>query len=249
MMGKRKLLDSTYFVSKRMGRVLHGTGLIDASQPVIVALSGGFASAAMLKALVERGKRVPSRPILVPVFIPDTVHGEPLMVAERAKALCASLELDLQVASVAGSVESHFSAVPHAEALINIAMLHRARVVLLGHTLEDRALHVLLAMALQGRLSDMPLDEPLTVAGQAPLHLIRPMGDVTSDVVLQVAQEEALSFSPRLLEPPDAAIRRLFLDFAGAKRGTLMEKLRNVTIAPHRVQDEYLVGNSETYSA
>jgi tRNA(Ile)-lysidine synthase TilS/MesJ len=239
-MGGRKLLDSTFFVSKRIGRAAAGHAMFPHGSTALVALSGGLASATMLTAIVRRQARVPTRLTLVPVHVPDGLHGPRNQVEPLLAAHCAALSLPLHVLP-ASPAEGHFLPVPHAPLLLAAADAHQASVVILGHTLLDRALLTLLAMTLEGRLACLSeAEEAISPAGRQ-VRIVRPMSDLTPDAVESMAADEGIAALPLLASRPHPEVRAILLEFLEAKRGGLMEKLRNVVAAPLHADREYML--------
>lgn len=234
-----KVLDSTFFVMKRLGWVAVENRMFRHGDKVLVGLSGGHASLAMLLALVQRQRKTPIDLEILPFHVPDGVYGSAEVVVPLLREACARMGLGLDVWED-GPVDSagHFAQIPHQDILCRSAEQLGACSIALGHTLEDRALGALLPAITAGRLASMPEMEALT-AGRT-LNVLRLLSHVEPEAVLRMAKDEGLPVLPRLVEGPMAELQRVVQEYLGAKSGPRIEKLRNLATAPDRVRDEYM---------
>ncbi len=234
IVGKKKLLDESFFVAKRVGRAVHEHAMLPDGCTALVALSGGFASLTLLRALLHREKRTPTTATFVPCHVPDGVHGDE-GVAETLRRLCSAWGLELKVAAPAPA-EDHFGTVPHKDALVAAAREAGASVVVLGHSILDRAFGVMLPLLGQGELAELPVVETLDEG----LTAVRPLCHLTPDSILAMTRAEGLPVLEPAILPPDQALRAAVLEFIESRKGRLMEKLRNLSNAPHNIVDEYM---------
>jgi len=245
-MGRRKLLDSTYYVMKRMGRAVYDEKMFPANGTVLVGVSGGCGSAALLFALVERQKRVPVPVRFVAGYVPDGVNGLADEIASTIAGFCRELGVELLLVPGCSPQEHRWPEVPHQEELFSLARQAQASTIALGHTIQDRALAVLASMIVGHRHTDGhgPADpgaSRVQTPGEARVQVVRPFQYLTEEAIRLMAVEEKIPFSPPRIFPPDYELRQIILDHLRSKRGTLIEKLRNITCAPGRVNEEYLV--------
>ncbi|MBM4353535.1 MAG: hypothetical protein FJ109_07015 [Deltaproteobacteria bacterium] len=252
-----KLLDSTFFVMKRLGWVAVENRMFHHGDRVLVALSGGHASLAMLLALVTRQRKTPIDLELIPFHVPDGVYGPPEQVEPLLSEACRRMGLELAVAEGAAPAAGHFEAIPHREVLLGAAGRCGARSIAIGHTLEDRAMGVLLPAVTQGRLTSIPEMEEIPVPGtpaagpvtEAPLPgetpvrtvgVLRLLSHVEPEAVLRMARDEGLPVLPRQVEGPLVELRAVIEKYLGAKTGPRIEKLRNLATSPDRIRDDYM---------
>jgi tRNA(Ile)-lysidine synthase TilS/MesJ len=238
-----KLLDSTFFVMKRLGWVAVENRMFHHGDRVLVALSGGHASLAMLLALVHRQRKTPIDLEILPFHVPDGVYGPPVAVEPMLREACGRMGLELAVWDGGGAQPSgHFEAIPYREILLEQARRVGACSIALGHTLEDRAMGVLLPAVTRGRLSSVPEAEEIVGPGGAdrPLRVLRLLSHVEPEAVLRMARDEGLPVLEPLVQGPLAELRKVVEGYLGAKSGPRIEKLRNLATAPDRVRDEYL---------
>ena len=150
--------------------------------PVLVACSGGADSLALAAATAFVAPRLGSLAGLVTVD-----HGLQPGSAERARAVAEWAEaagfapVELAAVTVTGRPGGPEAAAREAryEALIEAAHRHRAGTVLLGHTLDDQAETVLLALARGGGprgLAGMPVAREVD-----GVTLLRPLLDVSRE--------------------------------------------------------------------
>ena len=238
-MPARKTSDSLWYVTKRIGKAMFTEEMLGEEAPVLVGLSGGFASMALLKGMVERRKRVPWKHPLVPAFVADIVHGPSEKVEAVLREWCAGLGLELLVDSRLAPVENHWLRVPHGERLAALARCAGAPYVALGHTIVDRAVWLLEAMVNGGEISEIPTKEAVEVDGRH-LTVVRPISLIATQAALDAANEEALPWCSRTVEPPHHELKKLLADFVLSKKGAPLEKLMNVVNAPARINRKYM---------
>ncbi len=253
-----KLLDSTFFVMKRLGWVAAENRMFRHGDKVLVALSGGHASLSMLLALVHRQRKTPIDLEIIPYHVPDGVYGPPQEVEAVLREACGKMGLGLSIAEVppetpTAPAAAHFAPVPHRQVLLDAAARLGACGIALGHTLEDRALGVLLPAVTEGRLVSVPEMEEVDVSeGKAvetglanptppsTLRILRLLSHVEPEAVLRMARDEGLPILSRRVEGPLAELRAVIEKYLGAKSGPRIEKLRNLATSPDRVRDEYM---------
>ena len=232
-MGKKRLKNESFFVAKRVGRAVHEFEMLPNDCRAVVALSGGPVSLTMLRAMLYRERWAPTNATYLPVHVPDSVHGENDAVVEVLRRQVAQWGLELTVLASAAAA-GHYHPVPHARLLQEAAVALDAEVIVLGQTVLDRALAVLMPMLLEGQLAGLPEVEEL-----AAVRIARPLCHTTAEAVLNMACVEGLP----MLEPvphPQAAVRATVLDHLVAKKGDLIEQLRNASNAPQNITDEYM---------
>jgi tRNA(Ile)-lysidine synthase TilS/MesJ len=239
-MGSPKMNNSMWYVMKRIGKAIFNEEMLGPEAPVLVGLSGGFASMALLKGLVERRKRVPYKHPVVPAFVYDGVHGPPDEVAEVLKAWCKTMDLDLLVDKQLQPNDNHFDPVPHGWRLAALARQAGAPYIALGHTVVDRAVGILEAMVCEGVVRDAPTRESLITEDGDTYVVVRPVSLITSQAVLDAATDEFLPYRARQVAPPGAELKNLLGDFVINKKGAPLEKLMNVVNAPGRIHGKYM---------
>jgi tRNA(Ile)-lysidine synthase TilS/MesJ len=235
---RRRLLDSTFFVTKRIGGLAFDCGMFHDGDRVLVGLSGGFASLATLWALAARQSRTPVKVTFHPFHVPDGVFGPVEQVLPVLSGACSRMGLELLVAESAGPPAEHFRRIPHQGTLLRAAERLGAASVVLGHTWEDRALAVLFGMLAVGRPGEL---EPVERPPETSAAVVRPAGLVADAALKRMLREEKLAWPAPVIPHPDAAtlaeIRR-FLDY---RKGPLTEKLRNVCNAPANRKEDYMM--------
>ena len=235
-MGKKKLLDETYFVTKRVGRAVHEAAMLPDGCTALVAVSGGPCSLALLQALLARERRVPTTAHFVAGYVPDGVHGDDRQTIEALTRICDGWRIPLHVASACSDPDVHFKATPHQTELLKIAGQVGASVIALGQTMDDRALLVLLSVVRSGLLDEVPVVD----RHSSGVTFVRPLCHLTQEAVLNMARAEGFDYRLAIVEHADRAVHELLLAHLGKKRGQLIEKLRNLSISPENVNPDYL---------
>jgi len=253
--GKKKLLNSTFFVIKRIGRAASRFEMLRGGSVAVVGLSGGYASMALLSGLVERQKRIPFDATFIPVHVPDRVYGPAEVVVPRLTGLCDRLGLKLVVARGEHSSDSHFAPVPHRRALLETVRDRSATSLVLGHTLADRARSAMVAMTLHGSPDILQRREMLDLAGSgdcdphAPgpkpdastaIETVRPLCLLVDEPVRKMAEEEALPFLEPAVAHPNAALIAEIDRFIASRKGPLTEMMANICNAPGNLQRNYM---------
>jgi len=236
-LAKNKLTDAAFYVTKRVGRAVHEHGLLPDGCTALVALSGGVGSLGLLRTLVAREERVPTRASFVPCYLPDGRHGQPGQVAQELARCCRQWGLELVVGPEPAA--PFLPALPYRPELTAVATERGASVIVLGQTMRERALALLLDMVREGRLGGLPVKEE--VDGPAgPLLVVRPLCHVTPQAMEELARADGLPVLPLLAEPPDGALNALLDRYIEDRQGRLIEAWRNITSAPDHIEDEYL---------
>jgi tRNA(Ile)-lysidine synthase TilS/MesJ len=232
-MGKKRLHNESFFVAKRVGRAVHGFTMLPDGCRAIVALSGGIGSLTMFRAMIHRETWTPTAATYIPVHVPDGVHGAgaevSAMLQEQVKEWGHKL-----IVLAAGDASDHYAPIPHAATLLAAAKAHDAQVIVLGQTVLDRAFAVLLPMLASGQLAELPEVDELE-----GIKISRPLCHTAPEAVLNMARAEQIP----ILDPaphPQAALRTTIHEHLAAKKGNLIEQLRNASNAPQNITDEYM---------
>ncbi len=230
-MGKKRLQDETFFATKRVGRAVHEYSMLPDGCRAVVGLSGGVTSLTLLRSLLYRERSTPTTATFLPVHVPDGVHGD---CTGMLKELVATWGLELTVLDP-GPAAHHFAPLPHEQLLLAAARRLDAHVLALGHTILDRAYGVLMPLFTAGELAELPV-----VADHAGVRVIRPLCHLTDEAVSNMARAEGIPMVSPVIPYPDEALRSVVLAFMEAKKGRLIEKLRNVSNAARNIVDEYM---------
>jgi len=232
-MGRKRLKNESFYVAKRVGRAVHEFEMLPDNCRAIVALSGGVTSLTMFRALLHRERWAPTTATFLPVHVPDGVHGAGAKVSAMLDEKVKEWGYDLTLLAPADGA-GHYDLVPHSRSLLEAAAEHDAQVIVLGQTVLDRAFAVLLPMLASGSLAELPEVDELD-----GIKISRPLCHTTSEAVLNMANVEAIP----ILQPvphPQAALRTTVHEHLAAKKGNLIEQLRNASNAPRNITDEYM---------
>lgn len=235
-MSRKKLSNPCFYVLKRCGKIISASNLFTQGTKVLVAVSGGFASSALLHVLAVRNRRVPSwaRITLQAVFVRDQVHGSAEETERGLKRLCDRHCVPLHVVECSQFDDERWTPVPYGSQLVHTANSLGARVVCLGHTMTDRGLWILTTMLVKGELQDLPpIQQCNTVT------FMRPMVEVIEDVVRDLVREDALENRKQVIHWPSASIASILLRYIYETHNPV-ETLRNICASPSRIRDDYL---------
>ncbi|MBM4370847.1 MAG: hypothetical protein FJ098_04290 [Deltaproteobacteria bacterium] len=219
-MKKRKVSDATFFVTRRVGRLLGGRSVFRGGGRVGVGVSGDLVSSALLWVLHVRHRWVPVRTELVPLHLGE----EPLPSGLRS--LCERV-------GVACRVLPRPAATPVAEALLDAAASLGLDAVALGDVIDDRAARVLGSLVFEGVPASVP---PLLEVPGRPI-LVRPFALIEEAAVLRVAMDEELDGAPPRQSRDREWLERLLAMVPGER----LDLLTNLVNAPDRVRVDYLV--------
>ena len=232
-MGKKRLHNESFFVAKRVGRAVHGFGMLPDGCRAVVALSGGITSLTMFRAMIQRETWTPTTATYIPVHVPDGIHGASAEVSAALQQQVKEWGHELKILP-AGDPSEHYAPIPHSSALLAAAKAHDAQVIVLGQTVLDRAYAVLLPMLAEGELAELP-----EVGELEGIRISRPLCHTAPEAVLNMANAEQIP----ILKPtphPQAALRTTVHEHLAAKKGNLIEQLRNASNAPQNITDEYM---------
>jgi tRNA(Ile)-lysidine synthase len=166
-------------IERRFVAFCRDRALMRDGQPVVVALSGGADSCALLALLCETG--VVARDRLIAAYFDHRLRGEDASREERRAvgALCARHGIALETGEWPDPVASEAAARRARYAfLASVAQAHQAAAVATGHTSDDQVetvlMHTLRGAGLYG-VAGMPPSSPWPFASQPGLRLVRPL--------------------------------------------------------------------------
>ncbi|MFH1529676.1 MAG: hypothetical protein ABIK09_02955 [Pseudomonadota bacterium] len=217
---KRKVSDATFFVTRRVGRVVGDHRVFRGGGRVGVGVSGGVVSSTLLYVLHARQRWIPVRTELVPLY----VGAGP--VPDALAAVCSKIGLPCQVVSPVEGMN-----VP--DRLLQAAGDLGLQAIALGDVIEDRAAAVLGGLVFDGVLAPLPtVDET-----QGRLPFIRPFAMIAEDAILRAAADNGISGPPPPLGGRREWLERLLVATAGDRH----DLLTNLVTAPDRIRKDYLV--------
>jgi tRNA(Ile)-lysidine synthase TilS/MesJ len=247
-MGKSGLSDSTFYVTKRVGRVAHEHGMIPDKARVGVAVSGGPLSATLLQVLVARQRRIPTAAEFVPIH---------LSIDSAAPANLCQLAKDLGLAPMIGRLWPSCSTgyLELESALATVAAGLGLDSIALADSIDRRAAEVLGSLLGSGQLASLPIFKTLTLGKDqggalSSINIIRPFGWIEASKLCDAAMDNGLlEFSDENAELPEiesVRVKRLDLynhwltmleDIVPARR---MDFLTNLAKSSERVRQDYL---------
>ena len=220
MAKKRKVSDDTFYVTRRMGRILGHNSVFRDGGRVGVGVSGGVASSLLLYLLHLRHRWVPVRTDLVPLF----VGTAPVPVALASLAARLDVECEVIEPSEAVAIEDQ---------LLDAATRLGLDALALAHVIEDRAASVLGSLVFDGALEALPS----VVETKGRPTLVRPFAMLPEAIVLRAAADNGVEGRPPTQSRNREWMERLLADVPGDRQ----DLLTNLAKAPDRIRKDYLV--------
>jgi tRNA 2-thiocytidine biosynthesis protein TtcA len=183
-----------------MGKAIHRYGLIQEGDRILVGVSGGKDSLTLLHLLHERGKRVPIRYELMPVYIDlgfDSGRTEILKKFFETKGLPYYIEFT-DIGRRANSPENRenpcfLCSWERRKCLFHLAHRFKCNKIALGHHQDDIIETLLLNIFYSAEISTMV---PLQVLFKGKITLIRPLALLEEKKIERFAREMGLPFGP-----------------------------------------------------
>lgn len=243
-MGRSKLSDAAFYVSRRVGRAAHDLEMIPDQARVGVGLAAGPLGRTLLHILVTRQRRVPARAEFVPLHL--SLDGT---FPPGLDTLASSLGLSLKVVDwprdEAGACLPLEAALAAAGAGLNLSS------VAVSDALDHRATLILGTLIKYGRLLNPELAwyEGIEPGPEAP-RMLRPFGWIEEARILEVAGELGLARDAAEVELSDPGLSarreelgqfRIWLERLATLVPSLrMDFLTNICRSPTRIRSDYL---------
>ena len=174
-----KFTGTYRILNRQVGRALVKYGMLDDGDRILVGVSGGKDSAALLWSLAERQRRSPVAYELFPVYVDPGFEGG---FAVDLRAQCRAMGLELRVANTDCGPLAH-SAANRENPCFLCARLRRKRLfeiaheagcrkIALGHTKDDIIETFFMNICYAGEVSTMVPAQPFV---QGQVTVIRPL--------------------------------------------------------------------------
>ncbi len=220
MSKKRKVSNDTFYVTRRVGRVLGDHRVFRDRGRVGVGVSGGVVSSTLLFVLHLRHRWVPVRTDLIPLHIGAGPVPDALIQA------AGKVGVEVRVIPPVDGVE-----IP--ERLLDAAQELGLDAVALGDVIEDRAAAVLGGLVFDGALA--PRTDVIDAEGRPTL--VRPFAMLPEDAVLRAAADNGIEGHPPTRGRDRDWMERLLASAPGDRH----DLLTNLVKAPGRIRRDYLV--------
>jgi tRNA 2-thiocytidine biosynthesis protein TtcA len=232
-------------LNREFGRALVQYHMMDDGDRILVGVSGGKDSMALLWSLAERQRRSPVRYDIFPVYVDPGFEGG---FAEALRAQCRDMGLDLRVAYTDFGLIAHsdqnrenpcfLCARLRRKRLFEIAQELDCRKVALGHNKDDIIETFFMNICYAGEVSTMI---PAQSFFDGLITVIRPLAFVEEDLIRRFVRQQGLA----VFHNPCPSANR-------TKRQEIKELLRrlyrsnpkvkgNVFRAMHHVKLDYLL--------
>ena len=184
-------------MNREFGRALVQYHMMDDGDRILVGVSGGKDSMALLWSLVERQRRSPVRYDLFPVYVDPGFEGG---FAEALRAQCRDMGLDLRVAYTDFGLIAHsdenrenpcfLCARLRRKRLFEIAHELECRKVALGHNKDDIIETFFMNICYAGEVSTMI---PAQSFFNGLITVIRPLAFVEEDLIRRFVRQQGLA--------------------------------------------------------
>ncbi len=231
-------------MNREVGRALAKYGMIDPHDRILVGVSGGKDSMAMLWSLAERQQRSPIPYQLFPVYIDPGFEGG---FADGLRDQCLAMGLDLRVEHTDYGLVAH-SDVNRENPCFLCARLRRKRLfeiardlgcrkVALGHNKDDIIETFFMNICYAGEVSTMIPAQPFF---EGLFTVIRPLAFVEEDLIRRFIHQQGLAVFHNPCPSADRTRRQEIKDLLHRLyRGNPKVK-GNVFRAMHHVKLDYL---------
>ncbi len=217
---KRKVSNDTFYVARRVGRVVGNHPVFRSGGRVGVGVSGGVVSSTLLYILHARHRWVPVRTELIPL------HLGPGPLPDQLAAVLSKVDATCRVVTPAEGVDT-------TDRLLEAAGELGLDAIALGHVIDDRAAAVLGSLVFDG----VPASLPTIVETAGRPVLVRPFAMLPEEAILRAAADNGISGHPPTHGRDREWMDRLIKGVGGER----LELLTNLVNAPDRVRKDYLV--------
>ena len=177
---------------KGVGKAINRYRMIQKDDEVIIAASGGKDSLALALALSLRRKWLPVTYTLKAVMIDWIEHPIPTKYKEKLRAYFSALDIDLIIfeehqfpESFNGDFNCYLCARNRRRILFQYAEKENARLIAMGHHLDDLAETTLMNLCFRASFSTML---PVQEFFEGKMHIIRPLIETRENVTRRLAE-------------------------------------------------------------
>ena len=177
---------------KGVGKAINRYRMIQKDDEVIIAASGGKDSLALALALSLRRKWLPVTYTLKAVMIDWIEHPIPPEYKEKLRAYFSALDIDLIIfeehqfpESFNGDFNCYLCARNRRRILFQYAEKENARLIAMGHHLDDLAETTLMNLCFRASFSTML---PVQEFFEGKMHIIRPLIETRENVTRRLAE-------------------------------------------------------------
>ena len=177
---------------KGVGKAINRYRMIQKDDEVIIAASGGKDSLALALALSLRRKWLPVTYTLKAVMIDWIEHPIPSEYKEKLRAYFSAMDIDLIIfeehqfpESFNGDFNCYLCARNRRRILFQYAEKENARLIAMGHHLDDLAETTLMNLCFRASFSTML---PVQEFFEGKMHIIRPLIETRENVTRRLAE-------------------------------------------------------------
>ncbi|MFH1847253.1 MAG: tRNA lysidine(34) synthetase TilS [Candidatus Omnitrophota bacterium] len=240
---KRK--NSEYSISKKVGMAINRYNMIEAGDRVLVAVSGGKDSLALLKILNLRKKWLPIDYALTAIHITTDYDDRPEVDKEKLKSFFEEMnceyifkKIEIVKKNKLNRQDCFWCSWNRRKAIFEEAGKKGFRKVAMGHHKDDIAETILMNMLFKGELSSI---NPVQDLFEGKIRIIRPLVFLEEkDIRRYVDETELPEIKSRC--PRDKTSKRALIK--GMLRSLSLEDQNiktNIIRAPHNRKEDYLM--------
>lgn len=247
-------------IQSLMGKAIHRYGLIQDGDRILVGVSGGKDSLALLHLLHERNKRVPIHYELFPVYIDlgfGSGRAEILKKYFETKGLPYHMEFT-DIGRRANSPENRenpcfLCSWERRKCLFHLARRFKCNKIALGHHQDDIIETLLLNIFYSAEISTML---PLQTLFKGKITLIRPFALLEEKKTERFAREMGLPFGPSGCPSSGKTKRKVVKDLIEALskkdrrvKGNIFRALSNIKLDYTLSKNRFLSSNLDEFSS
>lgn len=230
------------YISKKIGRAIADYDLIEDGDKILVAVSGGKDSVALLRLLCERRRWAPVKYDLVAMYVESDFKCGSCINRTRLKTLFEQLGVEYRFESIKvrdekGKTNCFWCSWNRRKALFLAADRLNCNKVAFGHHMDDIIETLLLNFFYHGEFAGM---NPRQSLFNGKLTIIRPLCYVEESEMVRFARESR--FVPQVRGCPNSEIskRRLMKALVNKLKKGCPNLKKNIFGAAGRVKAEYL---------
>jgi tRNA 2-thiocytidine biosynthesis protein TtcA len=236
--------NAEYFVSKKAGLAINRYGMISDGDKVLVGVSGGKDSLALLRILQERKRWLPIDYEVRAVHVTTDYDRQPKVRRDRLKRYFGSLGCeyifkDIKIAKKnrRGREDCFWCSWNRRKAIFETAAEIGFKKVALGHHRDDLAETILMNLIYNGEISGM---NPVQSLFNGKITIVRPLILLDEKEIARYAKAAGLpllrSRCPRNRDSKRAAIKDMI-----ARLVKMNPDIKtNIVRAPGRIKEEYI---------
>jgi len=244
---KEKISKEMLSVSRKVGEATFDYEMLKDGDKVMIAVSGGKDSLALVKLLKYRQAFIPVDFDILAVHVDYGIPGFPV---DKIKEYCEKLDVPFHMEKIdvlkdktMADINCFWCAWNRRKALFKLSAKLGFNKVALGHHLDDIVETVLLNMFFRAEISTM---KPKQELFKGRLTIIRPLAYVHEDQIIQMVKKEKIPVIEEYMCPHKDITTRMFLKKLLKQLESRIPKIKtNIFYSLQNIKDDYLLNKKE----